>query len=46
MNRAIFYREFLSLFQTVKPLFLVYRIEESMEETLLEDMDEESAVVH
>ena len=26
--------------------YCVYRIEESMDETLLEDMDEESAVVH
>ena len=26
--------------------FCVYRIEESMDETLLEDMDEESAVIH
>ena len=26
--------------------YCVYRIEESMDETLLEDMDEDSAVVH
>jgi hypothetical protein len=26
--------------------YCVYRIEESMDETLLEDLDEESAVVH
>jgi len=36
----------LSQFLTAKPLFLVYRIEESIEEALLENMDEEAALVH